>query len=204
MKDRVEILESFSWAALVAIKMAWREGKITSNFSEHVFIMSWLATARKRKLFPRSVSSEIDWLINDGREKGHHTGLRTKLEYIYSTCQKDISGQAAYFRFTRVMEMLKNEGWKGYMLTPAKWKALKRESFGGRENLIFMNEEEIKISFNSNGGLIRALELRVSGDIKMAETIFENNHLPVRTELQDGDRYYFYLQPERESVVEKR
>ncbi|EIT6900499.1 DUF2913 family protein [Salmonella enterica] len=204
MKDRNEILESFSWAALVAIKMAWREGKITSDFSEHVFIMNWLATARKRKLFPRSVSSEIDWLINDGRTKGHHTGLRIKLEYIYSTCQKDISGQAAYFRFTRVMEILKNEGWKGYMLTPAKWKTLRREGFGDRENLIFMNEEEIKISFNSNGGLIRALELRVSGDIKMAETVFENNHLPVRKECPDGERYYLYLQPERESGVEQR
>ncbi|EDU6367818.1 TPA: DUF2913 family protein [Salmonella enterica subsp. houtenae] len=75
MKDRSEILESFSWAALVAIKMAWQEGKITSDFSEHVFIMNWLATARKRKLFPRSVSSEIDWLISDGRAKGHHTEL---------------------------------------------------------------------------------------------------------------------------------
>ncbi|EIR4881507.1 DUF2913 family protein [Salmonella enterica] len=203
MKDRNEILESFSWAALVAIKMAWREGKITSGFSEHVFIMNWLATARKRKVFPRSVSSEIDWLVNDGRVKGHKTGLRTKLEYIYSTCQKDISGQAAYFRFTRVMEILKNEGWKGYMLTSAKWKALRRESFGDRENLIFMNEEEIKISFNSNGGLIHALELRVSGDIKMAETIFENNHLPAKTEHQDGERYYVYLQPEREDEMEK-
>ncbi|EHC5874146.1 DUF2913 family protein [Salmonella enterica subsp. enterica serovar Eastbourne] len=71
--------------------------------------MNWLVTTRKRKLFPRSVSSEIDWLMSDGRLKGHHTGLRTKLEYIYFTCQKDISGQAAYFRFTRVMEMLKNE-----------------------------------------------------------------------------------------------
>lgn len=75
---------------------------------------------------------------------------------------------------------------------------------GGRENLIFMDEEEIKISFNNNGGLIRALELRVSGDIKMAETVFENNHLPVRKECPDGKRYYFYLQPERESGVEQR
>ncbi|ENU7738060.1 DUF2913 family protein [Salmonella enterica] len=163
-----------------------------------------MVTARKRRLFPRAVSSEIDWLINDGRVKGYNAGLRTKLEYLYATCQQDVSGQAAYFRFTCVMEMLKNEGWKGYMLTPAKWKALMSESFGGRENLIFMNEEGIKISFNSNGGLIRALELRVSGDIKMAETIFENNYLPVRTEHQDGDRCYFYLQPERESGVEKR
>lgn len=98
------------------------------------------------------------------------------------------------------MEVLKNEGWKGYMLTSAKWKALRRESFGARENFIFMNEADVKVSFNSNGRLIRALELRVSGDIKMAESVFENYYLPVRTECQDGGRYYFYLFPELESV----
>lgn len=76
--------------------------------------MSWLATAKKRKIFPRTVSSEMDWLTREGRLKGHHAGLRIKLEYIYATCQKDISGQAAYFRFTRVMEILKNADWKGY------------------------------------------------------------------------------------------
>ncbi|HFZ9112107.1 TPA: DUF2913 family protein [Salmonella enterica subsp. diarizonae serovar 50:k:z35] len=200
MEKRNEILKSFSWAALVAMKMAWREGNITSGFSEHVFIMNWLATARKRKLFPQTVSSEIDYLINDGRMKGHNSGLRTKLEYIYSCCQKDISKQAAYFRFTRVMEVLKNEGWKGYLLTSAKWKALRRESFGARENFIFMNEADVKVSFNSNGRLIRALELRVSGDIKTAESVFENYYLPVRTECQDGGRYYFYLFPELESI----
>lgn len=127
-----------------------------SEMSEHVFIMNWLVKARKRKIFPRTVSSEIDWLINDGRLKGHHAGLRIKLEYLYATCQKNVSGQAAYFRFTRVMEMLKNEGWKRYMLTPANWKELRREISGGRDNLIFMDEEEVKISFNNNGGLIRA------------------------------------------------
>lgn len=40
MKDRNEILESFSWSALVAIKRGWRDGKITSELSEHVFIMN--------------------------------------------------------------------------------------------------------------------------------------------------------------------
>ncbi|EKY8362069.1 DUF2913 family protein [Salmonella enterica] len=99
MKDRSEMLGSFSWSALVAIKMAWYDGKIMSEMSEYVFIMNWLVTARKRKLFPRTVSSETDWLINDGWLKGHHAGLRIKLEYLYATCQKDVSGQAAYFRF---------------------------------------------------------------------------------------------------------
>ncbi|ENB7844739.1 DUF2913 family protein [Salmonella enterica subsp. enterica serovar Newport] len=204
MKDRNEILESFSWSALVAIKMGWRDGKITSELSEHVFIMNWLATARKRKCFPRTVSSEIDWLINDGRQKGHNAGLRIKLEYIYSTCQKDISGQADYFRFTRVMEILKREGWKGYLLTPAKWKQLKREKIGDRDNLIFMDEGEVKISFDHNGRLIHSLKLRVCGDIKMAERMFEDNHLPVRTECQDEARYYFYLQPESAAGTEAR
>ncbi|MCB2249856.1 hypothetical protein KTQ81_23910 [Salmonella enterica subsp. diarizonae] len=49
MENRNEILESFSWAALVAIKMAWRESNITSGFSEHVFIMSWLAGYGQKK-----------------------------------------------------------------------------------------------------------------------------------------------------------
>lgn len=69
MENRNENLESFSWAGLVAMKMAWREGNITSDFSEHVFIMNWLTTARKSKLFPQAASSEIDYLINDGRMK---------------------------------------------------------------------------------------------------------------------------------------
>ncbi|HAV0157790.1 TPA: DUF2913 family protein [Salmonella enterica] len=138
----------------------------------------------------------MDWLINDGRLKGHHAGLKIKLEYIYSTCQKDISGQAAYFRFTRVMEILKNTGWKGYLLTPAKWKILRRETFGEEENLIFMDESAVKISFDLTGRLIRVLKLRVCSDIKIAKKIFEDNNLPVRTGCQDEGLYYFYLQPE--------
>ncbi|EDV0068804.1 DUF2913 family protein [Salmonella enterica subsp. enterica] len=204
MKDRNEILELFSWSALIAIKMAWRDGRITSELSEHLFIMNWVAAAKKKKNFPRTVSSEMDWLINDGRLKGHNAGLRVKLEYIYSSCQKDISGQAGYFRFTRVMEILKNAGWKGYLLTPAKWNILKRENFGDEENLIFMNESAVKISFDLTGRLICALKLRVCGDIKMAEKIFEGNYLPVRTECQDKGRYYFYLQPEPVTGAEAR
>ncbi|WP_346190205.1 DUF2913 family protein [Citrobacter braakii] len=175
-----------------------------SELSEHLFIMSWLATAKKRKIFPRTVSVKMNWLINDGRLKGHHAGLRIKLEYIYSTCQKNISGQADYFRFTRVMEILKNVGWKGYLLTPAKWKILKRETFGEDKNLIFMDESAVKISFDLNGRLTGALKLRVCGDIKMAAKIFEDNYLPVRTECQGEGRYYFYLRPEPVTGTEAR
>ncbi|ENY9070444.1 hypothetical protein KTQ81_24940 [Salmonella enterica subsp. diarizonae] len=42
MKARNEVLESFSWSVLVAIKMAWRDGRIISELAEHLFIMNWL------------------------------------------------------------------------------------------------------------------------------------------------------------------
>lgn len=203
MKDRNGISESFSWNVLVAIKMAWYDGRITSELSEH-FLFEMANNSEEKEVFSRTVSAEMDWLINDGRLKGHHAGLRIKLEYIYSTCQKDISGQAAYFRFTHVMEILKNAGWKGFRLTPAKWKILRRETFGEEENLIFMDESAVKISFDLNGRLTGALKLRVCGDIKMAAKIFEDNHLPVRTECQDEGRYYFYLRPESVTGTESR
>lgn len=75
---------------------------------------------------------------------------------------------------------------------------------GDRDNLIFMDEGEVKISFDQNGRLIHSLKLRVCGDIKMAERIFEDNHLPVRTECQVEARYYFYLQPESAAGTEAR
>ncbi|EGB0328411.1 TPA: hypothetical protein ACIVON_004872 [Salmonella enterica subsp. enterica serovar Poona] len=78
-----------------------------------------------------------------------------KLEYIYACYLKDFSKQAAYFRFTRITEVLKNEGWKGYLLTSAKWTQLMREGFGVRKSFIFMNEVDVKASFNSNSRFIR-------------------------------------------------
>ncbi|EAS0615062.1 hypothetical protein GL503_08765 [Salmonella enterica] len=59
---------------------------------------------------------------------------------------------------------------------------LKRETFGDDENLIFMDESAVKNSFDLNGRLIRALKLRVCGDVKVAAKIFEDNYLLVRTE----------------------
>lgn len=51
MKDRNGISESFSWNVLVAIKMAWCDGRITSELSEH-FYLNWLTIAKKRKFSP--------------------------------------------------------------------------------------------------------------------------------------------------------
>ncbi|EDU7786913.1 TPA: hypothetical protein H2W01_004546 [Salmonella enterica] len=50
-----------------------------------------------------------------------------------------------------------------------KWKALRSEGFGAKENFIFMNDTEVEVSFNSNSRLILVLDLRDDGYIKTAE-----------------------------------
>ncbi|WP_431618696.1 hypothetical protein [Citrobacter europaeus] len=71
-------LEAFTWSALVAIGIATQDRKINSKMSEHLFIMHWLAIAKKRKLFSRSIVNELQWLIDEGKKKASMHSLNLK------------------------------------------------------------------------------------------------------------------------------
>lgn len=70
-------LETFT-GALVAIGIAIKDHKIYSKMSEHLFIMHWLAIAKKRKIFSKSIVSELQWLIDEGRKKVSMHNLNLK------------------------------------------------------------------------------------------------------------------------------
>ncbi|UIA90997.1 DUF2913 family protein [Erwinia tracheiphila] len=65
-KRPTEELAHLAWCLLVAVKLSQKQGKIRTDLQIHMFIMQWLTTAQKRKLFPRSVAQDILWLINEG------------------------------------------------------------------------------------------------------------------------------------------
>lgn len=46
MNEKNDALENFTWCALVALKTARMDNKIHSSFSEHIFILNWLAVAK--------------------------------------------------------------------------------------------------------------------------------------------------------------
>lgn len=71
-------LEAFTWSALVAIGIAIKDHKIYSKMSEHLFIMHWLAIAKKRKIFSKSIGSELQWLIDEGKKKASMHNLNLK------------------------------------------------------------------------------------------------------------------------------
>lgn len=61
-------LAHLAWCLLTSVRLAQKEGKAQSSLEQHVFVMQWLLTAQKRKLFPKSVAPDIMWLLAQGKK----------------------------------------------------------------------------------------------------------------------------------------
>lgn len=120
--DTTDLLGHFAWCAQIALGIARRDKTVTTPVQEHIFLMNWLTTAQKRKIFPREIAGEIDYLIRTGKQQGIIAGLKRKLTFIYKSCCEDISGQSDLFRLTYALEELKNNGWASHTLSAADWK----------------------------------------------------------------------------------
>ena len=75
-----EDLGHLAWYILVAVGLAREEGKVLSGLQTHMFIMQWLLTAQKRKLFPRMLASDIIWLQEQGKRYGPSARLYSKVD----------------------------------------------------------------------------------------------------------------------------
>lgn len=172
-------LEAFTWSALVAIGIAVQDHKIHSKMSEHIFIMHWLAIAKKRKLFSRSVANELQWLIDEGKKKSINAQLKFKIEYLYATSSGDVTMQNDYFKFTHTIEMLRNNGWQNFLLTPEKWRDLHDKIKVRKGNFIFMDDTRLQECFGAQGEIVKPFCIRVYGDVEFAKLTFIKHHLPV-------------------------
>ena len=172
-------LEAFTWSALVAIGIAIQDHKIHSKMSEHIFIMHWLAIAKKRKLFSRSVANELQWLIDEGKKKSINAQLKFKIEYLYATSSGDVTMQNDYFKFTHTIEMLRNNGWQNFLLTPEKWRDLHDKIKVRKGNFIFMDDTRLQECFGAQGEIVKPFCIRVYGDVEFAKLTFIKHHLPV-------------------------
>lgn len=172
-------LEAFTWSALVAIGIAIQDHKIHSKMSEHIFIMHWLAIAKKRKLFSRSVANELQWLIDEGKKKNINAQLKFKIEYLYATSSGDVTMQNDYFKFTHTIEMLRNNGWQNFLLTPEKWRDLHDKIKVRKGNFIFMDDTRLQECFGAQGEIVKPFCIRVYGDVEFAKLTFIKHHLPV-------------------------
>jgi hypothetical protein len=175
VKRPTEDLAHLAWCIMVAVKLAQEQGKAATELQVHLFIMQWLATAQKRKLFPRSVAPDILWLINQGKRYGFAAKLNRKVEYIWRSTTGELAKQSVLFRFTWFVETLKTMGWCGLLQSTRDW--CNGRAGSATTRTLCIPEAELHPAFSEDGALIKPLELRVTGDISDVFPLLEQSHL---------------------------
>lgn len=164
-------LANLAWAILVAIKIAQQEGKALSKFNQHIFIMQWLHCAVKKKLFPKSVANDIQWLLNQGKKYGHNAELYKKVDYIYQASSGELEGQRTLFKFTYFIETLKVMGWKDYLVSIDEWKSITGLATVNRA--IYTCKSSLNKSFTSDGTILTPITLKMTGDFKGVDSLLK-------------------------------
>lgn len=185
-------LETFTWSALVAIGIAIKDHKIYSKMSEHLFIMHWLAIAKKRKIFSKSIVSELQWLIDEGKKKSINAQLKFKIEYLYATSSSDVTMQNDYFKFTHTIEVLRNNGWESFLLTPEKWQGLHESIKVRKGDFIFMDDARLQECFGVQGEIVKPFCIRVYGDVEFAKLTFIKHNLPVEFVKHISNEFHYF------------
>lgn len=185
-------LETFTWSALVAIGIAIKDHKIYSKMSEHLFIMHWLAIAKKRKIFSKSIVSELQWLIDEGKKKSINAQLKFKIEYLYATSSGDVTMQNDYFKFTHTIEVLKNNGWESFLFTPEKWQGLHESIKVRKGDFIFMDDARLQECFGVQGEIVKPFCIRVYGDVEFAKLTFIKHNLPVEFVKHISNEFHYF------------
>lgn len=185
-------LETFTWSALVAIGIAIKDHKIYSKMSEHLFIMHWLAIAKKRKIFSKSIVSELQWLIDEGKKKSLNAQLKFKIEYLYATSSGDVTMQNDYFKFTHTIEILRNNGWESFLLTPEKWQGLHESIKVRKGDFIFMDDARLQECFGVQGEIVKPFCIRVYGDVEFAKLTFIKHNLPVEFVKHISNEFHYF------------
>lgn len=185
-------LETFTWSALVAIGIAIKDHKIYSKMSEHLFIIHWLAIAKKRKIFSKSIVSELQWLIDEGKKKSINAQLKFKIEYLYATSSGDVTMQNDYFKFTHTIEVLSNNGWESFLLTPEKWQGLHESIKVRKGDFIFMDDARLQECFGVQGEIVKPFCIRVYGDVEFAKLTFIKHNLPVEFVKHISNEFHYF------------
>ncbi|WP_213323122.1 DUF2913 family protein [Klebsiella aerogenes] len=155
-------LAHLAWCIIVAVKLARKEGRSLTSLQTHMFIMQWLSTAQKRKIFPKSLAPDIIWLQEQGKLKGPSARLYSKVEYIWLASSGELANQSTLFRFTCMIDTLRSMGWKDFLLSDADWE--NNWMAGTDISAIYTQKSQLHSSFTQSGQLIIPLEVRITGN----------------------------------------
>ncbi|MCY1700946.1 DUF2913 family protein [Lelliottia sp. SL45] len=157
-------LGHFAWCALVALRLAQRDGQAQSPLMEHAFLMRWLGTAQRQKRFSRAIAGEIEDLLRFGRQKGAGAQLQQRLEGVLTASNGQGQEQSELHRLTFAIDRLKSQGWINAVVTDKEWRreSLQREYAGERAMLV--RKSELVRQFSDAGRLMAPVTFMVTGE----------------------------------------
>jgi len=166
-------LAHLAWCALVALRLTQRDGQSLSPLMAHTFLVRWLATAQKQRLFPRNVADDIESLLRLGRQKGPAAGLQKRLEYLYESCSIPVTHQSDLLRLTYAIGALKTQGWINVTVMDDEWDIPVLLAEYDDVSALLVKKSELIRCFMEDGRLIDSVAFIVQGDHKIAYATFK-------------------------------
>lgn len=194
-KRPADDLAHLAWCLLVALRLAQQEGRAVSALQQHLFIMKWLTTAQKRKLFPKSVARDILWLSAQGKQYGCDARLARKAEFIWRTSRNMLEQQNTLFRFTYFIETLKSAGWRDFLLPRTEWDIYTRKADG---QAIYTSKARLHAVFTEQGNLVAPLVLRLTGNTEGIVPLLAQYCLRAEQQPDEKGFHILVLMPEHE------
>ena len=153
-----------AWCALVALGLQRHDRLVVTEAQENIFLIRWLADARKQKRFPRNLTGHIDWLLAQGRRLGVRARLNQKLHYLWLMSSGDLHNMPDLLRLTYAIEMAKAGGWQ-YDLVDEKKMAAGISKFQNMDSFC-LERTAVEEGFDANGKQIAPLYVRVFGQVE--------------------------------------
>ncbi|MEN4909960.1 DUF2913 family protein [Rahnella bonaserana] len=162
-----------AWCAMVALQLAKRDGQVSSESQENLFLTRWLATALKQHRFPRDVAPDIEWLLKQGRALGARAKMLHKLDYLWRSCTGELLEQNDLFRLTYALETARDMDWIYLLLTDKQWCGRNAVPVNDSVNAIYLSSSSLDTAFDDDGNQITPLMARVTGSVTGLEKLFD-------------------------------
>lgn len=176
-EQTVTDLAHLAWCALIALRLAQRDGQSPAALGAHTFLLRWLATAQKQRRFPRTVAPDIDSLLKLGRQKGTAAGLYQRLDYLWHSCSNPVTQQSDLFRLTYAIESLKAKGWINAAIADVEWNPQTLLAEYADVSALLVKKTDLIRHFADDGRLTGTVEFLIKGEVLPVVEVLDTHEL---------------------------
>lgn len=182
-----------AWCSMVALQLAKRDGQVSSESQENLFLTRWLATALKQHRFPRDVAPDIEWLLKQGRTLGARAKMLHKLDYLWRSCTGELLEQNDLFRLTYALETAKEMHWIYRLLTDREWTGRNAVAMNASVNAINLSRSSLDTAFDDDGKQLTPLMARVTGSVANLNKLLDSCGWQTEACAKNAEPFLFQL-----------